>query len=401
MGADKMRVLLVEDNPTDVKLVKTMLKTASVDSCELFVVKTLADALKRLKQDKDEVVLLDLGLPDSEGLNTLESVRSAFPSMPIVVYTALDDSQISVKAIREGAEDYLMKGQTNGPLILRVLRYAIERKAVEEDLRNSHRKLEAMVKERTVQLEESNEMLIKKSAEARRALQIKSEFLADMSHELRTPLNSIIGFSSGLATGVHGKINEKQKKYVDYILSSGKHLLSIINDVLEIAKMEASKAELSIVSVPVKKTLDDAILLVKETAYNKNISLSAEASGDIGHIYGDERKIKQILYNLISNAVKYNHKGGKAGVRARLVGKFIEFEVWDTGIGIAPENLEKIFKTFARIKAPDVEAVEGTGLGLVLSRKLVELHGGRLWAESKGSMRGTSFKFTLPIDGPK
>lgn len=321
--------------------------------------------------------------------------------MPIVVITALNDSDVSVTAIREGAEDYLMKGQVNAPLLLRVLRYAIERKAVEEELRSSHRKLENMVKERTAQLEESNDMLIKKSAEARRALQIKSEFLADMSHELRTPLNSIIGFSSGLATGVHGTINEKQKKYVEYILSSGKHLLSIINDVLEIAKMEASKAELSIKPLSMKKMLEDVLVLMKEMAYNNSVVLSMALDDGVNEIYADERKLKQILYNLMSNAIKYNHKNGKAGVKVRKDGTNVEIEIWDTGIGIAPANLEKIFKTFARIKAPDVDAVEGTGLGLVLSRKLVELHGGRMWAESKGQMRGSSFKFTLPISGPK
>jgi signal transduction histidine kinase len=257
------------------------------------------------------------------------------------------------------------------------------------------------LKVRTSELEELNKTLSTRSEEVKHALQVKSEFLANMSHELRTPLNSIIGFSEVLSMETYGPLNKKQKDYITYVLGSGRHLLSLINDVLDLAKMEAAKAGLTITTLPLKDLLEKALILVKEVAFKKNIELSVEADGKIGDIDADERKLKQVVYNLLSNAVKFTPEGGRAGIRAGRSLEGVEIEVWDTGIGIAPENLEKIFEAFTSIKTPGVKAVEGTGLGLALSRKLVELHGGRIWAESKGLNNGAVFKFTIPVKAIK
>ncbi|MCX5678750.1 MAG: sensor histidine kinase [Candidatus Omnitrophica bacterium] len=257
------------------------------------------------------------------------------------------------------------------------------------------------LKGRTSELEELNKALRRSSGEVKHALQVKSEFLANMSHELRTPLNSIIGFSEVLSMETYGTLNKKQKDYINYVLGGGRHLLSLINDVLDLAKMEAAKAELMITTLSLKDLLREALILVKEMAFKKNIELSVEADEKIGNIDADERKLKQIVYNLLSNAVKFTPKDGKVGIKAKSSGTNIEIEVWDTGVGIAPENLEKIFEAFTSIKTPDVKTAEGTGLGLALSRKLVELHGGKIWAESKGLKAGAVFKFVIPAKAIK
>jgi two-component system CheB/CheR fusion protein len=222
-----------------------------------------------------------------------------------------------------------------------------------------------------------------------------------MSHELRTPLNSIIGFSEVLYDETFGKLGEKQKEYVNYVLVSGKHLLLLINDVLDMAKVEAGKMELSISSLSLKNILEDALILVKGMALKKKITLALKIDENIGQIEADERKLKEVLYNLFSNAIKFTLPEGQVGITAQIIGSEIEVAVTDTGIGIAPENISRVFEAFTRIENPYSKAIEGTGLGLGLSKKLVELHGGKIWIESNGLNTGTTVRFTLPIKARK
>jgi two-component system CheB/CheR fusion protein len=220
-----------------------------------------------------------------------------------------------------------------------------------------------------------------------------------MSHELRTPLNSINGFSEVLYDETFGPLNEKQKKYVNNVLTSGKHLLLLINQILDMAKVEAGKMKLSLSSLPMKTLLNDISMLVADMVSKKKIEMSLEIAEGLPNIEADELKVKEIIYNLFSNAVKFTPEGGKIGMRAsaRKADSEIEVVVWDTGVGIAPENMEKIFEGFFRVDTPYSRVTEGTGLGLPLSKKLVELHGGKLFVESEGLDRGTLVRFTLPI----
>jgi len=218
-----------------------------------------------------------------------------------------------------------------------------------------------------------------------------------MSHELRTPLNSINGFSEVLYDETFGPLNEKQRQYVNNVLTSGKHLLLLINQILDMAKVEAGKMKLALSSLPMKTLLNDISLLVADMVSKKKIEMLLEIADDLPNIEGDELKVKEIIYNLLSNAVKFTPEGGKIGMRAKKVNSEIEVVVWDTGVGIAPENMEKIFEGFFRVDTPYSRVTEGTGLGLPLSKKLVELHGGKLSIESKGLNKGTSVHFTLPI----
>jgi signal transduction histidine kinase len=224
----------------------------------------------------------------------------------------------------------------------------------------------------------------------------KSEFLANMSHELRTPLNAILGFSEVLAERMFGEVNEKQAEYLQDILSSGRHLLSLINDILDLSKVEAGRLELELGRFHLPTALDNALTLVRERATRHGITLTQHVDPDVGDIVADERKVKQILLNLLSNAVKFTPEGGRVGLTATAADGAITIAVSDTGIGIAPEDQAAIFEEFRQVGREDARKQEGTGLGLTLAKKFVELHGGRIWVESHVG-QGSMFSFTLPV----
>jgi len=223
----------------------------------------------------------------------------------------------------------------------------------------------------------------------------KSEFLANMSHELRTPLNAVIGFSEVLLQRMFGELNDKQDEYLKDIYASGQHLLSLINDILDLSKIEAGRMELASAPFHLPGTLDNAVTLVKERAGRHGIALQLDVDPVLGEVAGDERKIKQVLLNLLSNAVKFTPQGGRISLKAGRRDGAVEISVTDTGIGIAPEDQAAIFEEFRQVGS-DERKREGTGLGLTLAKKFVELHGGRIWVESEPG-RGSTFTFTLPV----
>jgi signal transduction histidine kinase len=276
----------------------------------------------------------------------------------------------------------LMRGMTLSGRVW-VFRNITERRKIEDGLKKAH--------------EELNKLTI----ELKSAALVKSQFLTNMSHELRTPLNSINGFSEVLYEETFGPLNEKQKNYVNYILTSGRHLLLLINQILDIAKVEAKKMKLNLSSLPIKKLLNDISMLLADMVSKKKIEMLLEIPEDLPNIEGDELRVKEIIYNLLSNAVKFTPEGGKIGIRAKKTDSEIEIVVWDTGIGIAPENMNKLFEGFFRADTPYSRVTEGTGLGLPLSKKLVELHNGKFSIESGGLNKGTQVKFTLPIISKK
>ena len=235
-----------------------------------------------------------------------------------------------------------------------------------------------------------------KSRQLEIANQHKSEFLANMSHELRTPLNAIIGFSEVLLDRMFGELNEKQDDYLKDIFTSGKHLLSLINDILDLSKIEAGRMELDLSDFDPEQALGNAMTLVRERAQTHGIALALQADGLAADIRADERKFKQILLNLLSNAVKFTPDGGKVTVRATMVGEQIEVAVQDTGVGISAEDQLVVFDEFKQVGRHYTNKHEGTGLGLSLTKRFVELHGGSLRLESEPGA-GSTFTFTLPI----
>jgi len=271
--------------------------------------------------------------------------------------------------------------------------------------------LEQKVLERTRELEEANRH--------------KSEFLANMSHELRTPLNAIIGFSELLQDQRFGPLNEKQARYVKNIHRSGQHLLALINDILDFSQVEAGRLRLVPQTLSLAPLLEEALALIRPRALQKSLAVTVTCPSELPPIMADPVRLKQILENLLSNAVKFTPEGGHITVTARQVTvrqgmggghgsggaeepsplphgplaprQFIEISVADTGIGIDPEDLPKLFQTFVQLEHPLTKRYEGTGLGLALTKRLVELHGGQIWAASPGQGRGSTFTFTLPI----
>jgi signal transduction histidine kinase len=235
-----------------------------------------------------------------------------------------------------------------------------------------------------------------KSRQIEAANRHKSEFLANMSHELRTPLNAIIGFSEVLGERLFGELNEKQAEYTEDILSSGRHLLSLINEILDLSKVEAGRMELELNTFDLPLAIDNARTFVRERAAKHGIGLDVTVDERLGDFVGDERKIKQILLNLLSNAVKFTPEGGRIGIKARQVDGSVEISVIDTGIGISPEDQARIFEEFRQVGGDYAHKTEGTGLGLTLAKKFVELHGGKIWVESEVG-KGSRFIFTLPI----
>jgi GAF domain-containing protein len=234
-----------------------------------------------------------------------------------------------------------------------------------------------------------------KSRELEAASQHKSEFLANMSHELRTPLNAIIGFSEVLTERMFGELNDKQEEYLKDIHASGQHLLSLINDILDLSKIEAGRMELELKDFDLPQAIGNAVTLVRERAGRRGIALHQAVDQRLGQIRGDERKVKQVVLNLLSNALKFTPEGGRVDVQATVVDGMAEVSVTDTGVGIAPEDQEAVFEEFRQVGTAD-KKVEGTGLGLTLSRKFIELHGGRIWVQSEVG-RGSTFTFTLPF----
>ncbi len=223
----------------------------------------------------------------------------------------------------------------------------------------------------------------------------KSEFLSAMSHELRTPLNAIIGFSEALKARFFGELNAKQAEYVDDIHASGHHLLSLINDILDLSKIEAGRMELDVSTFDVAASVEQALTFVRERAERARVALDVSVAPEVGSYAGDERKFRQILLNLLSNAIKFTPAGGRVGVSARRANGALQLAVSDTGVGISPEQQETIFEEFRQVVSDRSQKREGTGLGLALARRFVELHGGRIWVQSEPG-KGAVFTFTLP-----
>ena len=265
-----------------------------------------------------------------------------------------------------------------------------------ERLQESYSGLERKVQERTRELANALAALDEKSRELEAASRHKSEFLASMSHELRTPLNAISGFAQVLRKQLFGEINAKQDEYLDDILSSGNHLLSLINDVLDLSKVEAGQVELKVASFSLREALERGVVMVRERASKDGVQVALAATPDVGTVSGDERRIRQVIFNLLSNAVKFTPTGGAVDVSATRANGEVRIAVADTGPGISPEDQERIFEEFQQTEA-GLAQNEGTGLGLALSKRLVELHGGRIWVDSEPG-KGSTFIFTLPVE---
>jgi signal transduction histidine kinase len=241
-----------------------------------------------------------------------------------------------------------------------------------------------------------NEELARKNEELTHLDELKSDFMATMSHELRTPLTSIIGYSDMMLAGMTGELNEKQSNFTESILHSGETLLGLINDILDLTKIEAGRLELNHETVDLRAALLAVLPVIKPRAQDKRIRISTFLPTDLPPVWADPGKLNQILLNLLTNGVKYTHENGSVSVEARPQGDFVEIWVTDTGIGISKEDQERVFQRFTQVDSSATRSQGGTGLGLAITRELVELHGGAIRVQSKLG-KGSSFIFTMPI----
>jgi signal transduction histidine kinase len=306
------------------------------------------------------------GIEDIYELTYIRKDGSRFPA--VVSVTALRDEE-------EAIIGYLLIGTDN-----------TARKQVETE----RARLDQLLMDKNIELESARDL-------AEKTNRAKSDFLANMSHELRTSLNSVIGFSEVLLDQLFGAINAKQHEYINNILYSGRHLLSLINDILDLSKVEAGMMVLDFNDFSVREALETSVMMLKERAFKGEIALHLELapSADLS-IGGDQRKLKQILFNLLSNAVKFTPAGGTVEVSAVRDGHYIEITVADTGMGIKADDIPKLFQSFTQLESVYTKKFEGTGLGLALTRQLVELHGGRIWVKSEFGA-GSRFIFTIPL----
>ncbi|MGK7900828.1 MAG: response regulator [Hormoscilla sp.] len=396
MQDKSIKLLLVEDNAAEARLLQEYLKGVKYKQFSLVHVKRLAAARDRAISESFDIILLDLTLPDSEGLETLEAMNAIAPSLPIVVLTHTEDDELAVSLVRRGAQDYLVKRHLNRELLVRAVSYAIERQQAAEALRKANDELEIRVAERTAQLAKSNE-------ELKAANKAKSEFLTNMSHELRTPLNSILGFTQVLQRA--DNLITEQKESIDIIYQSGNHLLTMINDILDLSKIEAGKMQLTPKDLHLPEFLEMVVEILQIKAEEKGILLRYKPTSELpAVIRADEKRLRQVLINLLGNAVKFTEKGGVTfKVEMKQVKESspypeasIRFEIADTGIGIAAAQLEKIFLPFEQVGNAQHKA-EGTGLGLAISQKIVQMMGSSLKVKSQ---LGEGSIFWMDLDLP-
>lgn len=364
--ASPMRVLLIEDDPEHAELIRSHISRKHGSAVEIQWTNRLSLGLEHLAKNNLDIILLDLGLPDSTVDETLSRVLSKAHGLPIVVLSSLEDEDFGMKAVHQGAQDYICKSWMDGELLFRSLRYAIERKNTEEELRKANR--------------------------------AKDEFLATLSHELRAPINVIHGFAEILNRDNLTK--EEQRQALEAILRNSKVQVALIDDMLDVSRIITGKLTLQSMQSTAQdlvSIINNAIQAVNLAAQTKEITLKTSFEPFSGMIHGDPVRLHQILWNLLSNAIKFTPSGGSVEVRLRNADTYVEIDIEDTGEGILPEFLPYVFDRFSQQDSSIRRHYGGLGLGLAIVRHLVELHGGKTSVKSEGSGKGATFTISFPI----
>jgi len=370
MNNGHTHVLLIEDNPGDADLVRLRLVEAD-SGVEVSSVNRLADGLAFMAKESPSVVLLDLNLPDSRGADTFRKVLEKAPGVPVVILSGQDDEALAMKALHQGVQDYLVKGDITSSHLERAMRYAIERQALLRTLEISRQQ----------------------------QLEFKNQFLSHVSHELRTPLTSIHQFVTILLDGLAGEVNPEQRYHLGTVLNSVHQLRAMIRDLLEATRAESGKIRIEPCCITIGDLIQQAVSMMAATAKEKQVGLEVGLDTRIPFVYADPDRVLQVLINLIDNGIKFTPPEGSVVVKACMVEadpKMVYISVSDTGRGIGPEARALIFERLYQ----DPNSVDnnraGLGLGLFIAKQLVELHGGRIWVASEVG-NGSTFSFTLPL----
>jgi DNA-binding response OmpR family regulator len=371
------------------------------------------EALDLLAVEQVDCILLDLLMPGLSGRDTCQRIKSSpvTRDIPLIMLTALEEQAAMIEGMNAGADDYIAKA-SDFDVVKARLRAQLRRKQIENENRQIREQLLAKELEAAqvtaareladtraellANLEMKNDELELAKGRAERESQFKSRFLANMSHELRTPLNAIIGFSELLTDVAFGPLSTKQKDFIENIVASGRHLLALINDVLDLSKVEAGKMDLHREWISLDTIMDGTFQVVEPLARKQGVHIDVSIPKELQNLYVDPMRIKQVLYNLLSNGIKFTPAGGKVRLSVQAQGPLMELAVEDTGVGISERDLARLFQEFEQVGEQTSIKPEGTGLGLALTKKLVELHGGVISVSSELG-KGSKFLVQLPI----
>ena len=377
-----IKVLLIEDNLAEARLLKEILKGNEKKEFHLVNVSRLSEAISLLQQTNFDVILLDLTLPDSQGLASLAPLFITAPKLPIVVLTNTNDDNLALAALRQGAQDYLIKREVSLEILTRSLCYAIERKQMEEALRESNEALKMSVIERTNQLEKAQELN-----------QLKTEFVSMLSHDFRNPLNKIL-LSAGLLEESRDRLTKDQQvSYFRMIRSAIKDMDQLLTEVLLIGRSDSGRLYCQFDLVDL---LDYCQKLVESFTVKPEPQLAIifQVEGSLERGLWDINLIKHILTNLLGNALKYSPQGNPVEFKIIVESEQVVFKIVDRGIGIPSKDKENLFKPFYR--GSNVDNIQGTGLGLAIVGRCVEAHKGQIHLESEEG-KGTKITVILPI----
>lgn len=370
------RILIVDDRPAEVRDLAEHLRAEGYD---VTLARSGTQAIALMNVQSVDAILLDILMPEASGIDVCRELKShpARRHVPVIMMSVEGSRETRLNALRSGADDYIVKGKDFEAISLAILAQ-IRRRHYEEEKRR--------VREETLRKEL-----------AERESEFKSRSFANMAHELRTPLTTILGYSDILIDGDLGELTSDQKNAVERILSSGRHLLDIVNDILDYSKIAAGRMGLDLEWLAPEELVLEVCENVQPLADKKGIRLTMDVASGLPDIRGDRLRLKQVLYNLVSNALKFTEKSGEVEVRASADNGQISLAVRDTGIGISPEDLPRLFQEFSRIGEGATDGSKGTGLGLAISKRLVELHGGRIAVYSQLG-KGSTFSVSLPVD---
>lgn len=371
MNSNALTILLVEDNPGDARLVRAMLDEVPRLSITLAHVARLGDALEHLHDRPSDVVLLDLSLPDAQGLETVTRLHTAVPHMPIVVMSGCDDEALAVEGVRSGAQDYLVKGRVDGDLLVRSLRYAIERQRADDRLMAQAQALEAKTRE-------------------------QDAFIYTVSHDLKAPLVSLQGMAGILAEEYADKLDDEGQLYIRRISANAARMQTLLTDLLEISRV--GRADTTREAIDLAEVVAEVTEQLRHTlgARHATVGVGVNGGGLLPTVWASRVRMCQVFTNLIDNAVKYTPaaRAPRIEITAHERADSWEIAVRDNGAGIPPAYHEKVFGIFQRL--PDGKALhpDGNGVGLAIVARIIDAHGGALWLESEGA--GTAFFFSLP-----